>query len=154
MLLHFAQFISGAHGKGSPFCERRCAALTAPLLKTSGSIRSTTMHNIHNLRVFKKARENLKLVSRELHSIKSYGDLRNQIQRAAISVVSNIAEGAGSDSDKQWKRFLNISRGSNTELHAQLLIISDLHPREDFTDLIENITYVGKMLTRLIQNTG
>ena len=112
------------------------------------------MHNIHNLRVFKQARENLKSVSRELHRIKSYGDLRNQIQRAAISVVSNIAEGAGSDSDKQWKRFLNIARGSNTELHAQLLIISDLHPHKDLTSTIENIIYVGKMLTRLIQSTG
>ena len=111
------------------------------------------MHNIHNLRVFKQARENLKSVSRELHSIKSYGDLRNQIQRAAISVVSNIAEGAGSDSDKQWKRFLNIARGSNNELHAQALIISDLHPYKDLSDLIENITYTGKMLTRLIQQT-
>ncbi len=110
------------------------------------------MHNIHNLRVFKQARENLKRISQELQSIKSYGDIKNQIQRAAISVVSNIAEGAGSDSDKQWKRFLNIARGSNNELHAQLLIISDLHPHKDLTDTIENITYVGKMLTRLIQS--
>ena len=111
------------------------------------------MHNINNLRVFKEARENLKRVNDAIRGMKKYGDLRNQIERAAISVVSNIAEGAGSDSDKQWKRFLNIARGSNTELYAQILIISDLHPHKDLSDIIENITFVGKMLTRLIQST-
>ena len=112
------------------------------------------MRNIHNLRVFKQARENLKRILCELRGLRNFGDLQNQIQRAAISVVSNIAEGAGSDSDKQWKRFLNIARGSNTELHAQILIICDLHPHKDLSALTENFTYVGKMLTRLIQSSA
>ena len=111
------------------------------------------MHNINNLRVFQQARDNLKSINEMVQSVKRYGDLRNQIERAAISVVSNIAEGAGSDSDKQWKRFLNIARGSNTELHAQVLIISDLHPNKELTEITENITYVGKMLTLLIQGS-
>jgi four helix bundle protein len=109
------------------------------------------MHNINNLRVFKQARKNLRTITEILNLAKNFGDLRNQIQRAAISVVSNIAEGAGSGTDKQWKKFLNIARGSNNELHAQILIISDLHPNKDLSNITEKIEYVGKMLTRLIQ---
>ena len=90
------------------------------------------MHNIHKLRVFKQARENLKTISAVLKTVNNFGDLRNQIQRAAISVVSNIAapqgykKGAGSDSNKQFKRFLNIARGSNNECHTQMLILFDI----------------------------
>ena len=109
------------------------------------------MHNIHKLRVFKQARENLKTISTVLKTVNNFGDLRNQIQRAAISVVSNIAQGAGSDSNKQFKRFLNIARGSNNECHAQILILFDIGELEEDKRLVNEIEFVGKMLTQLIK---
>ena len=112
------------------------------------------MHNLNNLRVFKQARQNLITINKKIRSVSGFGDIRNQIQRAAISVVSNIAEGAGSDSNKQFTRFLNIARGSNCECHAQIQILIDIKELRSAADLLENITYVGKMLTRLIQSTG
>jgi four helix bundle protein len=110
------------------------------------------MHNFTELRVFKQARANLKQVSTLCKSARRYGDLQNQIERAAISVVSNIAEGAGSGSAKQFARFLSIARGSNHELHAQLLILSDIGAINVDQNILNDIEHTGKMLTRLIQH--
>jgi four helix bundle protein len=54
-----------------------------------------------------------------------YG-LMTQLRRAAVSVVSNIAEGAGRRNDRELARFLSIARGSVRELECQLLLSRDL----------------------------
>ena len=112
------------------------------------------MTQLTNLRVFNEARANVRSIAKLCERTRGFGDLSNQAKRAAVSVVSNIAEGLGSGTKPQTKKFLSIARASNHELHAQVLIISDLNPHRDNTDVLENITYVGKMLTRLIQSTG
>ena len=48
--------------------------------------------------------------------------MQDQIQRAALSIPSNVAEGYERDSNKEFVRFLNISKGSCGELHTQLYI--------------------------------
>ncbi len=54
-----------------------------------------------------------------------YG-ITSQIQRSAVSVASNIAEGAGRGSDKQFSQFLHIAYGSLCELETQLIIAKNL----------------------------
>ena len=103
------------------------------------------------LRVFKEARKNISDIAAISERNKGFGDLHNQIKRAAISVVSNIAEGAGSGSKRQNVKFLNIARASNHELLAQALILSDLGMISANDAIIDRINYVGKMLTKLIQ---
>ena len=110
------------------------------------------MTHFTNLKVFQQARQNLKAVSRLKVHHKTFGDIQNQIQRAAISVVSNIAEGLGNNSNKQMVKFLGIARGSNHEVHAQLLILHDIGAIQLDESLIDDINYTGKMLTRLIQH--
>ncbi len=79
--------------------------------------------------------------------------IRDQAQRAAISMTSNIAEGAGRSSNPDFRRFLFISLGSTNELEYDLLLAKDLqflpsllHHRR--TGQIEE---VRRMLCRLAQ---
>lgn len=65
-----------------------------------------------------------RLTQRERFS-KDFG-LRDQIRRAAISVVSNIAEGFERYTRKEFAQFLNIARGSVAEVRSQLYIAYDL----------------------------
>jgi len=64
--------------------------------------------------------------------------LVSQMRRAAISVPSNLAEGAGRSSKKEFLQFLSIARGSLNELDIQLLIAKDLgYPNE--TEAIDTL---------------
>jgi len=54
-----------------------------------------------------------------------YG-LTGQIRRACASIPANIAEGCGKDGDADFARFLQISRGSASELECHLLLAKDL----------------------------
>ena len=72
--------------------------------------------------------------------------LTNQMRLAAVSVPSNIAEGAARDSAKEFKRFLSISRGSLAELETQVLIAADLGYLEHCNTISQDITHIRKML--------
>jgi len=54
-----------------------------------------------------------------------YG-LTSQIRRAAVSIASNIAEGCGRGSKREFRQFLIVARGSNCELQTQLIIARNL----------------------------
>jgi len=78
-----------------------------------------------------------------------YG-LSSQIRRSAVSIPSNIAEGAARNSDKEYKQFLYISLGSASELETQLLIAENLGFVTVGTNLQNEISAIRKMLTGLI----
>lgn len=88
--------------------------------------------------------------TRMLPADERYG-LQTQIRRAAISVASNIAEGAGRAGRTEYIRFLNIARGSLTELETQIYITSNLEMIDRKLHLEEEIAEVGRLLTSLIQ---
>ena len=64
-------------------------------------------------------------LTRQLPKEEMYG-LSSQIKRAAVSIPSNIAEGCSRDSERDFKRFLEISLGSSFELETQLIIAEKL----------------------------
>jgi four helix bundle protein len=82
-----------------------------------------------------------------------YG-LTQQIRRAAVSVPSNIAEGKGYRSDKDFVRFLRHARGSLLELQTQLLIAGDLAyaSREKSQAVLNRAEAVGRALSGLINS--
>ena len=82
-----------------------------------------------------------------------YG-LTGQIRRSAISIPSNIAEGYGRESPKEFARFLRIARGSLSELQTQLYLSDNLDyvQADQFNKLLEASDEIGRML-RGLQNT-
>lgn len=113
------------------------------------------MQDYRELRVWQKSHQ-LALNTYELpaYMVKPEAwPLRDQILRAAISIPSNIAEGAGRGSDPDFCRFLWHSMGSCNELEAQLLLASDLKfiPSAVHTRLANEVSEVRQLLTRLIQ---
>lgn len=77
--------------------------------------------------------------------------LNDQIRRSAISIPSNIAEGQGRNSTKEFIQFLAISKGSKAELETQLLLCvkMDYLNNKDIETAISLIQEVGKMLNGL-----
>jgi four helix bundle protein len=80
--------------------------------------------------------------------------LTSQMRRAAVSVASNIAEGAGRYSKKEFERFLYISLGSLSELDTQLIIARELdYIRDDVLKKFDlEIKLLRKMMFGLIKS--
>jgi four helix bundle protein len=109
------------------------------------------MTNLNNLRVYQIARSSCATAYRLAACIPVDPALRDQIRRAATSVVLNIAEGRGRSSDAEFARFLVIARGSNTELIAQLTLAMDLgFVQEPAAGILADLDRLGRMLSALI----
>ncbi len=83
----------------------------------------------------------------------TYG-LSSQLRRAGVSVASNIAEGYARTSQGEYRQFLGMVRGSNSEVQTQLIIARELgfgSPQE--FDRAEGLSNeVGKMMASLLRN--
>jgi four helix bundle protein len=75
--------------------------------------------------------------------------LTTQMRRAAVSIPSNIAEGAARSSRKEFAQFLNVAKGSLSELETQLLISSDLGFMKRDHDVFQHAEHVARLLTGL-----
>ena len=80
--------------------------------------------------------------------------LVSQLRRAAISVCSNIAEGASRASKAEKKRFYEISRGSAVEIDTQIEItlILEYLKKDQITELEKYLESVFRMLSKMIDN--
>lgn len=114
------------------------------------------MEMFKNLIVWQKAMELVRMVyqlSKTFPQDERYA-LTDQLRRAAVSIPSNIAEGNGRTSNKDYAHFLAIARGSLFETLTQIQIAEDLgyiSRQEDLSQLAED---VGRMLTSLLKKYG
>lgn len=86
-----------------------------------------TIKRFEDIQAWQKAREVTRDVYRVTgngHFAKDFG-LRDQIRRAAVSIMANIAEGFARRSDKDFAYFLNISRSSVAEVQSHLYVALD-----------------------------
>jgi four helix bundle protein len=125
------------------------------LFTSSGTDGRMSESNYRRLVVWQKARELARCIYRETQSFPSveiFG-VTQQMRRASISILSNIAEGQGRYTRRDCRRFLIIARGSATELEAQIVISLDLEylTARAATDLESRTTEVCKMLNGLLK---
>lgn len=78
--------------------------------------------------------------------------LTSQMRRSAISVPSNISEGAARSSNAEFAHFLNIAKGSLSELETQILISKRQNYASDLTDILELIGKVSSQLNGLYKH--
>ena len=79
--------------------------------------------------------------------------MSSQLRRASLSISNNIAEGCGRESQKELRNFLSISMGSTKEVESMMVVAQKLDyiNNEQFTNLIQKITIIGKKLNALMQ---
>lgn len=95
---------------------------------------------IENLFVWKEARIFVNIIYKMMSSCKDWG-FRDQIQRASVSIMNNIAEGCDSGSDAKFIFFLNVAKGSCSEVRSMLYLCEDL----GFCSSAERVQYQEKL---------
>ena len=113
------------------------------------------MKDCKELRVWSEAHRLTLLVYEKTRAFpreEMYG-LTSQLRRAAASIPANVAEGCGRRSDGELTRFLQIARGSASELEYHLLLSHDLGFLADkgFEEMRDKLIEVQRMLTALVQ---
>ena len=113
----------------------------------------STFKRFEEIKAWQKAREVTRLIyhaTADARFARDYG-LRDQIQRASVSIMANIAEGCGRRSDKEFANFLNIARGSASEVQSHLYIALDLGYIEDgsFRKLYSLLEEISRMTIAL-----
>ena len=114
------------------------------------------MHQYKNLKVWQKSisiADNIYEITKLFPSEEKFG-LVSQMRRACISMSSNIAEGAGKSSSKDFIRFLEIANGSSYELDTQSIISKNQNyiTEEQFEKISSDLTEFQKMLYALIKS--
>ncbi len=116
-------------------------------------------HNFRRLEIWKISMDlvaEIYLVIANIPNDERFG-LKSQITRAAVSIPSNIAEGSGRNSEKDFGHFLSMSIGSLHEVETQLILLNRLFNIETET-LVENCQNLQRMIfgfkTKILSNTN
>ncbi len=109
------------------------------------------MHNFKELKIWNNSMDLAVEVYRLTNKFPSEEkfNLVSQLRRSAVSIPSNIAEGAGRNHNKEFNQFLGIARGSSFELETQLILSSRISflKNEQFNELNGSITEIQRMIS-------
>jgi four helix bundle protein len=111
------------------------------------------MHRFKNLKVWQTGIDLVVLVyqsTKKFPSEEKFG-LTSQINRSVVSICSNIAEGAGRGTDKEFKNFLSIALASSFELETQLILGNRLNfiSEEELAPLLTMTEEIQRMIIGL-----
>ena len=106
--------------------------------------------SFEDLEVWKQACRLAVRLYRELKECRDFG-MKDQMTRAAVSVASNIAEGAERDSKQEYIRFIHIAKDSAAELRTQLYIAGEtgLMKKPTTAELIAELKHISATLQRI-----
>lgn len=112
------------------------------------------MRNFRNLEIWDSAitlAKAIYILTSKLPSSEKYG-LTSQMQRAAVSISSNIAEGASRKSEIDFARFLDIAIGSTFELETQLIITKEIGfiTEDELKGQLETLNILQKKINSLV----
>lgn len=110
------------------------------------------IEKFEDLLIWQRAKELTLLAYKTFKSSRDYS-FKDQILRAAVSVMNNIAEGFERQGNKEYSRFLFISKGSCGEFRSMLYLALDLKyvTKTEFNLLYDNSTEISKMIYALIK---
>ena len=116
------------------------------------------MNNFKELIIWKDAMliaKNIFVVTKQFPSDERFG-LISQINRSVISIPSNIAEGCGRNSKKEFHHFLSIALGSSYELETQLMLAESFGyiSTEKLNELLLEVTKNQKMTVKLMESVS
>ena len=109
----------------------------------------STIKKFEELVIWQNARKLINEIYKEMNGIKDFG-FKDQIQRASVSIMNNIAEGFERYSDTEFRRFLDISKASCGEVRSMLYLAEDLHYLNNNT--AENLRKDCRLISSSIQN--
>ncbi len=105
-------------------------------------------HNFREIKIWQEALVMVKEVyefSSKLPKEEKFG-ITSQINRSAVSIPSNIAEGSGRTTNKEFVRFLEIAISSSYELETQLILANEIYQIE----IIDLVTEINNLQSRII----
>ena len=119
------------------------------------------INRFEDIEGWKKAR----LLAQQIYQVSAAGQfsrdygLSDQVRRASISIMSNIAEGFERDGNKEFAQFLSIAKGSVGEVKSQLYVALDVGfmDQAQFTNLYGQADETGKLIAgfrRYLQQSG
>ncbi len=115
----------------------------------------STFKRFEEIQAWQKAREVTQMVYLISNNEKFAKDfsLRDQIKRASVSIMANIAEGHGRRTSTEFANFLNIARGSAIEVQSHLYVALDLKyiTQSDFDKVYQTLDEVSRMTISLAQ---
>lgn len=107
-------------------------------------------HKLQDLQIWRRSMNLVKdiyVLTQDLPIEEKFG-LISQIRRCAVSLPSNIAEGAGRNNVNEFIQFLGISSGSAYELETQLILLYELNfkTEKEITPLLKELSEIQKMI--------
>jgi len=113
-----------------------------------------SIEKFEDLKVWQKARD----INLQLYKLTNNGAfakdfaLKDQVRRASISILSNIAQGFERNGRKEFVQFLSIAKASSGEIRSQLYAALDLEyiTKDEFTIIIDKVVEVSKMISGLM----
>jgi four helix bundle protein len=109
------------------------------------------IENFEEIEAWKEARKMVLEIYRAFSDCRDFG-FKDQIQRAGISIMANIAEGFERNTNKEFVNFLSIARGSNAEVKSLLYMATDIGyiDQSVFDNLIGRVNKINGLLNGFI----